>query len=204
MSTASTGWPSAVRKSVLQRAVAARRLVLGCQRRERNLFAEPRAQLLGERRDLGVPGNAARRRRPDLTHAESRLAGGGQRRLEPVQIHGSETVACVCAPPGEYSTAPTAAKPSRAAASGRSSPARAGRARRQLYMAASAKNFEEGRTQVHQILAVPGDRARSGMPRRPRLAHVVAELARRIGTVGPTRGELVSRGPHAPADYDAA
>jgi cyclopropane-fatty-acyl-phospholipid synthase len=44
----------------------------------------------------------------------------------------------------------------------------AGRARVWLlYMAASAANFQEGRTQVHQILAVPGDRARSGMPRRP-------------------------------------
>jgi cyclopropane-fatty-acyl-phospholipid synthase len=37
----------------------------------------------------------------------------------------------------------------------------------QLYMAASALNFAEGRTQIHQILAVPGDRASSGMPRRP-------------------------------------
>ena len=36
-----------------------------------------------------------------------------------------------------------------------------------LYMAASAINFESGRIQVHQILAVPGDRAASGMPRRP-------------------------------------
>jgi cyclopropane-fatty-acyl-phospholipid synthase len=37
-----------------------------------------------------------------------------------------------------------------------------------LYMAASALNFEAGRTQVHQILAVKPDRGRSGMPARPR------------------------------------
>jgi cyclopropane-fatty-acyl-phospholipid synthase len=36
-----------------------------------------------------------------------------------------------------------------------------------LYMAASAINFESGRTQIHQVLAVPGFKARSGMPRRP-------------------------------------
>jgi cyclopropane-fatty-acyl-phospholipid synthase len=36
-----------------------------------------------------------------------------------------------------------------------------------LYMAASALNFEAGRTQVHQILAVKADRGRSGMPLRP-------------------------------------
>jgi cyclopropane-fatty-acyl-phospholipid synthase len=37
-----------------------------------------------------------------------------------------------------------------------------------LYMAASALNFEAGRTQVHQVLAVRLDRGRSGMPLRPR------------------------------------
>jgi cyclopropane-fatty-acyl-phospholipid synthase len=36
-----------------------------------------------------------------------------------------------------------------------------------LYMAASAINFEGGRTQLHQVLAVPGFKAYSGMPRRP-------------------------------------
>lgn len=36
-----------------------------------------------------------------------------------------------------------------------------------LYMAASAANFEAGRTQVHQVLAVPYGDGRSGMPRRP-------------------------------------
>jgi cyclopropane-fatty-acyl-phospholipid synthase len=36
-----------------------------------------------------------------------------------------------------------------------------------LYMAASALNFEAGRTQVHQILGVKGDRGRSGMSLRP-------------------------------------
>lgn len=36
-----------------------------------------------------------------------------------------------------------------------------------LYMAASAVNFEEGRTQVHQVLSVRPDGARSGMPLRP-------------------------------------
>jgi cyclopropane-fatty-acyl-phospholipid synthase len=36
-----------------------------------------------------------------------------------------------------------------------------------LYMAASAVNFEAGRTQIHQVLAVPGFTANSGMPRRP-------------------------------------
>jgi cyclopropane-fatty-acyl-phospholipid synthase len=35
-----------------------------------------------------------------------------------------------------------------------------------LYMAASALNFEAGRTQVHQVLAVRADRGRSGMPLR--------------------------------------
>ena len=37
-----------------------------------------------------------------------------------------------------------------------------------LYMAASALNFEAGRTQVHQVLAVRADRGRSGVPLRPR------------------------------------
>jgi cyclopropane-fatty-acyl-phospholipid synthase len=36
-----------------------------------------------------------------------------------------------------------------------------------LYMAASAMNFEAGRTQVHQVLAVRADGGRSGMPLRP-------------------------------------
>jgi cyclopropane-fatty-acyl-phospholipid synthase len=35
-----------------------------------------------------------------------------------------------------------------------------------LYMAASALNFEAGRTQVHQVLAVRADRGRSGLPLR--------------------------------------
>jgi cyclopropane-fatty-acyl-phospholipid synthase len=44
----------------------------------------------------------------------------------------------------------------------------AGRARVwRLYMAASALNFEAGRTQVHQILAVKAERGRSRMPLRP-------------------------------------
>ncbi len=44
----------------------------------------------------------------------------------------------------------------------------AGRARIwRLYMAASALNFEAGRTQVHQVLAVKLDRGRSGLPLRP-------------------------------------
>jgi cyclopropane-fatty-acyl-phospholipid synthase len=37
-----------------------------------------------------------------------------------------------------------------------------------LYMAASALNFEAGRTQVHQVLAVRLEGGRSGMPLRPR------------------------------------
>ena len=36
-----------------------------------------------------------------------------------------------------------------------------------LYMAASALNFEAGRTQVHQVLAVRPDGGRSGLPLRP-------------------------------------
>ena len=36
-----------------------------------------------------------------------------------------------------------------------------------LYMAASALNFEAGRTQVHQVLAVRSDGGRSGLPLRP-------------------------------------
>jgi cyclopropane-fatty-acyl-phospholipid synthase len=36
-----------------------------------------------------------------------------------------------------------------------------------LYMAASAVNFEDARTQVHQVLAVRPDQGRSGMPLRP-------------------------------------
>ena len=44
----------------------------------------------------------------------------------------------------------------------------AGRARVwRLYMAGSARNFEEGRTQVHQVLAVKPDGGRSGLPLRP-------------------------------------
>jgi cyclopropane-fatty-acyl-phospholipid synthase len=44
----------------------------------------------------------------------------------------------------------------------------AGRARVwRLYMAASAINFETGRTQVHQVLAVRADNGRSAMPLRP-------------------------------------
>jgi cyclopropane-fatty-acyl-phospholipid synthase len=48
--------------------------------------------------------------------------------------------------------------------------AEVGRARARiwrLYMAASAINFEAGRTQVHQILAVPSEGGRSGMALRP-------------------------------------
>ena len=37
-----------------------------------------------------------------------------------------------------------------------------------LYMAASALNFEAGRTQVHQVLAGRSDRGGSGLPLRPR------------------------------------
>jgi cyclopropane-fatty-acyl-phospholipid synthase len=37
----------------------------------------------------------------------------------------------------------------------------------QLYMAVSAQNFEQGRTQIHQVLAVKADGGRSGMPLRP-------------------------------------
>jgi cyclopropane-fatty-acyl-phospholipid synthase len=37
-----------------------------------------------------------------------------------------------------------------------------------LYMAASALNFEAGRTQVHQVLAVRSDGGRSEMPLHPR------------------------------------
>jgi cyclopropane-fatty-acyl-phospholipid synthase len=36
-----------------------------------------------------------------------------------------------------------------------------------LYMAASALNFEAGRTQVHQVLGVKADRGGSGLPLRP-------------------------------------
>lgn len=36
-----------------------------------------------------------------------------------------------------------------------------------LYVAASAINFEAGRTQVHQTLAVRADGGRSGLPLRP-------------------------------------
>lgn len=37
-----------------------------------------------------------------------------------------------------------------------------------LYMAAAAVNFEDGNTQVHQVLGVKPDGGRSGMPLRPR------------------------------------
>jgi cyclopropane-fatty-acyl-phospholipid synthase len=37
-----------------------------------------------------------------------------------------------------------------------------------LYMAASALNFEAGRTQIHQVLAVKNDNGESGVPLRPR------------------------------------
>ena len=36
-----------------------------------------------------------------------------------------------------------------------------------LYIASSAVNFEDGNTQVHQVLAVKPDGGRSGMPLRP-------------------------------------
>jgi cyclopropane-fatty-acyl-phospholipid synthase len=39
-----------------------------------------------------------------------------------------------------------------------------------LYMAASALNFEAGRTQVHQVLAVKSESGRSGLPLRPRFS----------------------------------
>ncbi|HLY84093.1 MAG TPA: cyclopropane-fatty-acyl-phospholipid synthase family protein [Acidimicrobiales bacterium] len=46
----------------------------------------------------------------------------------------------------------------------------AGRARVwRLYMAASALNFEAGRTSIHQVLAVRPEDGRSGIPLRPRL-----------------------------------
>jgi cyclopropane-fatty-acyl-phospholipid synthase len=35
-------------------------------------------------------------------------------------------------------------------------------------MAASALNFEAGRTQIHQVLAVKDDEGASGLPLRPR------------------------------------
>ena len=47
-------------------------------------------------------------------------------------------------------------------------------------MAASALNFEAGRTQVHQVLAVRLDRGRSGLPHRPRFE----EEAEVLGWVG--------------------
>jgi cyclopropane-fatty-acyl-phospholipid synthase len=37
-----------------------------------------------------------------------------------------------------------------------------------LYMAASALNFEAGRTQIHQVLAMKSDAGLSGLPLRPR------------------------------------
>jgi cyclopropane-fatty-acyl-phospholipid synthase len=37
-----------------------------------------------------------------------------------------------------------------------------------LYMAASALNFEAGRTQVHQVLALKNEDGKSSMPLRPR------------------------------------
>jgi cyclopropane-fatty-acyl-phospholipid synthase len=37
-----------------------------------------------------------------------------------------------------------------------------------LYMAASALNFEAGRTQTHQVLGVKSDDGVSGLPLRPR------------------------------------
>jgi cyclopropane-fatty-acyl-phospholipid synthase len=37
-----------------------------------------------------------------------------------------------------------------------------------LYMAASALNFEAGRTQIHQVLAVKNDQGKSDLPLRPR------------------------------------
>ncbi len=54
-----------------------------------------------------------------------------------------------------------------------------------LYMAASAVNFEAGRTQIHQVLAVRDPDGRSGMPRRPdwdvrRLASTTAASAATI------------------------
>ena len=36
-----------------------------------------------------------------------------------------------------------------------------------LYMAGAALNFDAGRTQVHQVLAVRADAGRSGLPLRP-------------------------------------
>jgi cyclopropane-fatty-acyl-phospholipid synthase len=39
-----------------------------------------------------------------------------------------------------------------------------------LYMAASALNFEAGRTQVHQVLAVKSEGGRSGLPLRLRFS----------------------------------
>ena len=44
-----------------------------------------------------------------------------------------------------------------------------------LYMAASALNFEAGRTQIHQVLAVRSDGGRSGLPLRPRFEHPEAD-----------------------------
>ena len=118
MSTASTGCPSAVRKSVLSVPSRLRDLVLDGQRREGHVFGKPHAQLLRERRDLVVPG--APRAAADHTwptrKAGSRAAATSTRAVPDPLIR---TVACACAPPGEYSTAPTAAKPRRAAASGR-------------------------------------------------------------------------------------
>jgi cyclopropane-fatty-acyl-phospholipid synthase len=40
-----------------------------------------------------------------------------------------------------------------------------------LYMAASALNFEAGRTQIHQVLAMKNDQGVSGLPLRPRCGY---------------------------------
>jgi cyclopropane-fatty-acyl-phospholipid synthase len=62
-----------------------------------------------------------------------------------------------------------------------------------LYLAGSARNFEENRTQVHQVLGVRTESGRSGMPLRPRFEEVPLVRARAADGDGQRRGEREAR-----------
>ena len=87
MSTASTGWPSAVRKSALTVPSRERHLLLERQRRVRNRVGELARRGRREVRHLPVAGRAACRPRPYLPGAVGGLAALGEGALEQDEIH---------------------------------------------------------------------------------------------------------------------
>ena len=90
MSTASTGWPSAVRKSVLAVPSFDSRSVDDLERRERHRFDECRAQRLRQGRHVVVRRGAASRPLPHLPCPVRGLAPRGEGLLQQGEIHAPD------------------------------------------------------------------------------------------------------------------